>query len=284
MESLETSAEPIVEVKRKTESVGEIRQRIQAEFAKLGVPKCPDRIVERFIVLEQNSEFNSGSRMIREGVRKLLLAIDKKGISISTEKQRKTILAAFIGDIGKSSSSDNSDCQLAVVKLFSIANIQNGNQTVGETLQASFPNEIDDMTSGLSAIGVIPSMTMRAFWDKHAFWTKDILDKFAGDFSESTRIIAASHHIDRGIDPYKIETTETKDKIPDELRNCIYVFMIVDKYQAKIYRGGATHEEAIQYLKNDLRKYNGDSVINSLIDSVDELGGAGKLFPKNMRL
>lgn len=254
---------------------------ITAEFTVLGISECPPEILDYLMVLE-NSYFNNDSRMVREGSDNTIADLEKNEIFKFTEGQKKELsLAALLHDIGKSSSSEDPDCQLAVVRLFSAKNISKNDSElkVLDVVNKNFPNEVDIMISNLSKVGVTPDMKIRAFWDKHAFWTKEIFDKFPV-FSEETKIIAASHHFDKGINPCGI----VENKISKELKYRIFILMAVDKYQARRVRGGATNEEAIEYLRNDFEEYNNDSVVKMIIETIDKLGNsnAGNLFPSSV--
>lgn len=251
------------------------------ELASLGIYECPSEIPDHWKVLEENSEFNDDSRMVRQGVDDVVATLKENKVYTFTEAQEnKLSLAALLHDIGKSSSSKDPGYRLAVVKLFAVKNIDR-NDTELEVLRAvenNFPNEVHTMISDLSNVQVAPGMKIRAFWDKHAFWTKEILDKFSV-FNKETKTIAASHHIDRGINPYGID----ENKIPNELKWSIFILIAIDKYQARIIRGEATHEEAIEYLRDDLKNYNDDPIVKQIIKTIDEIGRkrGGNFFPLN---
>lgn len=270
----------------------EIRREITKEFALLGVPECPGAVIDHLVVLEEHSRFNNDSRMIREGFGNVIAAIEernKEAFHLTPKQKEEGVLAAFVHDIGKSSSSEDPACRLAVVKLFSIYT-PSENQTVLQTIRVSLPDEAEEMISNLAKVGVTPDMTMRTFWDKHAFWTREILDRFPDVFSERTRIIAASHHIDREIDPCGIG----ENAIPPESRAIgaleYYIdilqerlLMVVDQYQAQIARGGSNHEKAMEYLRKAFKKYENDLITNLILDTIDELGSTEALFPKTQK-
>ena len=278
-----------IKPKTKIESDQAKRQKIQAEFALLGVLECPPEILDRFMILEEhsNSEFFRDSRMVREGFRNVVNTLESRGMLELTQEQRaENYLAAFVHDIGKSSSSEDPSCQAAVAKLFSRNNIDDPKQTVGKTLEEYFSSEMDEMTSSLSKVGVTADMRMRDFWDKHAPWTKEILEKYPEIFNGRTRIIAASHHIDRGINPCGIDenmvlTGESQAMDDELLGHSVCVLMAIDKYQARTSRGEATHKEAMQYLRHYLKKYKKNLTMTSILLTIDELGKAGTLFSES---
>lgn len=268
------------------ESDDETRQRIETDFVLLGI-KCPPAILDRCFFLEKRSKFYKDSQMIQEGVENVLLELERKNdkFKLTTEQRKEAILAALVHDIGKSGPSEKPASQLAVVRLFSLENIPKNetNQTVEKTIQKDKKGlglEIDSMTENLREAGVTPYMPMLAFWNKHAVWTKQILNEYPTVFNENVRKIAGSHHLDKGVDPCEIKESE----ITDELKYCIYMLMAIDKYQAILFRNGKkTHEEVMKILKSDLEGYQGNSIMDSIIQIIDDLGKAGKLFTKTER-
>ena len=265
--TLETST-GVIKPKINIESDQAIRQKIQAELAELGIPECPPEIINHLILLEKNSNFNDDSRSIIEGI-KNVLELETSFKLRPIEKQR-VILATYLSDIGKSHS-------LEVTKLFSVENIEDENQTVGETLQTYFPVEKEEMIANLRNVGVNSDMSMREFWDKHASWTKIILDKYTHLFDKETRIIAASHHLDHGINPYEINVNDI-EQISNGEKFSIFLLMALDKYQALRRRSKKNHKEAMESLKVIFGQYDGDAIMRLIITTIDQLGATDSLF------
>ncbi len=269
----------VMEAVKPVETEEETRNRIQAELFKLGFTKCPPEILDRLVIFENFSKFNEDSRMVKRGVENTLDNLNRKNkLKLTPEQKCDVVLASFFSDIGKSSSSDDQLCQLAVIKLFSVGQLEDPNKiTVEETLKIFLPDEVEAIISNLSKIGITRDMSMRNFFDMHAFWTKDVLDQNKDVFSKRMVEIASSHHVVQGINPCGID----EEKIPNDLKYCIYALMAVDKYQARVERSKATHEEAIDFLKNDpkgLKKYASSPIMISVIKLIDELGKAEALF------
>jgi hypothetical protein len=108
---------------------------------------------------------------------------------------------------------------------------------------------------------------MRAFWDRHGYWTHDILEDDSEDIPVRARVIAGSHHVDRGIDPYEFSS----DDYVDMLENRILI--AVDKYQAAVARSQKTHGEAMEMITGILSsKYGHDVIMNDVLKVVDEVG------------
>lgn len=274
-----------------------LSKRIRNELLELGVEECPEEIIERLLIIEKRSKFNNDSRMICEGFRNVLGAIESSSDSrhLTSKQIQEGELAAFLHDIGKSGSSEaDFSGQTAVIKLFSaeFSFPVDPHKTVSEATKERFPHEYDEMIRNLGQSGVNEEMTLRQFYDRHAQWTHDILEKFPKISSKRVRIIAASHHIDRHINPYNIAL----DEVPMEslmvgaLENYIdlleeKVLMAVDKYQAAISRRGSVgevaHEKAIDFLRKIFEEgYANDQVMNLIIKTIDELGKKNALFPK----
>ncbi|MFA6077204.1 MAG: hypothetical protein WC735_03985 [Candidatus Paceibacterota bacterium] len=266
----------------KTEKV---RNKIKAELKGFGVPEIPE-IVDHLVVLEENSRFNDDSRMILEGIGNVLDLIDS--FKLTTIQRKRLFLATYLGDIGKTSSSKDTECQLAVARLFSKENLDS-NQKVTRVLQLYFPaEEVDPVILNLFKVGIGPDTLMPEFWRKHAFWTQEILDRHQDVFDKSTRTIAASHHINSGIDPYKIRV-EGKVKgtweweVSNEEKFSILLFMAMDKYQAFIVRSKKSHKEAIKLLKDELKPFDGDDLKDMIVRAIEQLGGTDSVFPEGLK-
>jgi len=250
------------------------RDKIEKELRELGIVDCPPEIVDRLLLLDIYSGFLDDCRMITEGVKNVS---GEKGsiIKLSSLEIKRLILAAYLHDIGKTGPSKDLGCQLAVVKLFSVKGIQNITQTVEKTLEDKFPGEKVALISQLEKVGVTADMPMSKFWRMHATWTKDVLADFPA-LHKDVQLVAASHHIDAGDNPYGID----EEEISSELKYSIFLLMAIDKYQAKIERDEVSHKEAIQFLIDVLVKhYDGDKIMESIVKTIDELG-PNDLFPK----
>src|SRR4030095_9719752 len=108
---------------------------------------------------------------------------------------------------------------------------------------------------------------MRAFWDRHGYWTHDILEADSAGIPVRARVIAGSHHVDRGIDPYEFSSDEYVDMLAHR------ILIAVDKYQAAVARSQKTHGEAMEITKATLSpKYGDDAIMNHVLTVVDEVG------------
>lgn len=249
-----------------------LRKKIEKELGDLGFPVIPE-IIEHLVVLEENSHFNDDSRMIIEGIKNVLKF--PGSYKLKPTDQKRLLIASYFSDIGKSSSSNETACQLGVVKLFSVENIKDREHTkVGDIVQGHFSEQATDMEFDLLKVDVNFNMSMLDFHNKHTSWTLEILNKFPGFFDQEIKRIAASHHLYRGINPAEIKI----DDVPNDTKYSIFLLMAMDSYQAFRKRGGLTHEEACKSLEILLRKYEGDSLMGLVLQAIGQLGIKDGLF------
>ena len=132
---------------------------------------------------------------------------------LDADSKRDMSIAAYLHDIGKSGPCDAPrETQEAILKLYAVENIADPNQAVAETARANFSSEEAASILGrLASCGIRSTDTMRAFWDRHGYWTHDILEGDSADIPLRARVIAGSHHLDREIDPYEFSSDEYVD-------------------------------------------------------------------------
>ena len=93
------------------------------------------------------------------------------------------------------------------MKLDAVENVADPDQTIAETARTNFSSEdAESMLTRLRSCGLRSNHTMRAFWDRHGYWTHDILEADPEDIPVRARVVAGSHHVDRGIDPYEFSS------------------------------------------------------------------------------
>jgi hypothetical protein len=220
------------------------------------------------------ARFNNDSRMIR---RLCLEVLDRIASILEPELQSKLdadsrrdmSIAAYLHDIGKSGPFDASQStQEAIVKLYAVENVADPHQTIAETARTNFSSDdAESMLERLRSCGLRSNDTMRAFWDRHGYWTHDILEADPEDIPSRARVVAGSHHMDRGIDPYKFSSGDYVAMLENR------ILMAVDKYQAAIARGRKTHGEAMDVIKRILSpKYDSDVMMTCVLKVVDEVG------------
>ena len=259
----------------------EVHHRIDAELHTVGLKHFSKAIAHRMELIEVlAARLNNDSRLIR---RICLTVMDRIAGTLEPELQSKLdadskrdmSIAAYLHDIGKSGPFDAPrETQEAILKLYGVDNVADPNQTIGETARANFSSEVaESILRRLDSCGIRSTGTMRAFWDRHGYWTHDILEADSEDIPVRARVIAGSHHMDRGIDPYEFSSDEYVDLLQ------IRILMAVDKYQAAVARSQKTHDEAMDLIKRILSpKYVNDVIMSRVLNVVDAVGKDERLF------
>ena len=253
----------------------DVHDRIDAELHTVGLQHFGEAIAQRMALIEVlAARFNNDSRMIR---RICLEVLDRIASILEPELQSKLdadsrrdmSIAAYLHDIGKSGPFDAPQAtQEAIVKLYTVENVADPDQTIAETARTNFSSEdAASILTRLGSCGLRSNDTMRAFWDRHGYWTHDILEADSEGIPVRARVIAGSHHIDRGIDPYEFSSDEYVDMLANR------ILIAVDKYQAAIARSQKTHGEAMEMIEGILSpKYGHDVIMNRVLKVVDEVG------------
>jgi hypothetical protein len=145
--------------------------------------------------------------------------------------------------------------------------------------------EAGEILCHLMNCSVSPQMTIRHFWNQHSKWTSDILEKYVRGLNESIIDIAASHHLDRKINPRQLspEKNSLQVRAMGALEDYVDVLqgrllIVVDKYEAAVRRGNADHKTALNSVQERLAEFPKDEMMNLILNVVDKLGQEGKLF------
>ena len=245
---------PSNELEVKEQEREEVHDRIEAELHAVGLKHFSKAIAHRMELIEVlATRFNNDSRIIRRICLKVMDRIagtlePELQSKLDADSKRDLSIAAYLHDIGKSGPFDASqETQEAIVKLYAVENVADPDQTIAKTARASFSSdEAERILERLGSSGMRSTDTMRAFWDRHGYWTHDILEADSEDIPVRARVIAGSHHMDRGIDPYECSSDEYVDMLENR------VLMTVDKYQAAVARSQKTHDEAMETVKRIL--------------------------------
>lgn len=259
----------------KEHETDEVHERIDTELHAVGLEHFSDVIAQRMELIEVlAARINNDSRMIRgiclEVMNRVARSVEPRlHLRLDPESTLDMSIAAYLHDIGKSGPVDASRrTQEAIVKLYAVENVADPNQTIAETVRANFScKEAESILEHLDSCGMGSVDTMRAFWDRHASWTHDILEADSEHVPCRARVIAGSHHMDRGIDPYECSNNEYGDLTENR------ILMAVDKYQAAVVRGRKAHGDAMDLVKGILsRKYGDDLIMNVVLNAVDQVG------------
>jgi len=252
----------------------EIHHKIDAELHMVGLRHFGEAIAQRMELIEVlATRFNNDSRMIR---RICLAVLDRIASILEPELQSKLdadsrrdmSIAAYLHDIGKSGPFDAPQAtQEAIVKLYAVENVAGPDQTIAKTVRMNFSfEEAKSVLEHLGSCGMRSTDTMRAFWDRHGYWTHDILEADSEDIPSRARVVAGSHHMDRGIDPYGFSSADYVAMLENR------ILMAVDKYQAAVVRSQKTHGEAMEIIKRILSpKYGNDMIMDHVLKVVDEV-------------
>ena len=252
-----------------------VHDRIDAELHTVGLQHFGEAIAQRMVLIEVlAARFNNDSRMIRriclEVLNRIARILEPELQSkLDADSRRDMSIAAYLHDIGKSGPFDAPEAtQEAIVKLFAVENVADPAQTIAETARTNFSSEdAESILERLDSCGLHSNDTMREFWDRHGYWTHDILEADSEDIPSRARIVAGSHHMDRGIDPYTFSTGDYVAMLENR------ILMAVDKYQAAVTRSQKTHGEAMDIVKGTLSaKYGNDVIMNHVLKVVDEVG------------
>jgi hypothetical protein len=272
---------PSKRLEAKEQERQEVHDSIHAELHTVGLQHFNEAIAQRMELIEVlAAQFNYDSRMIR---RICLEVLDRIASTLEPELQSKLdadsrrdmSIAAYLHDIGKSGPFDAPQAtQEAIVKLYAVESIPDPDQTIAETAHTTFCSEdAESILKRLGSCGLRSNDTIRAFWDRHGYWTHDILEADSEDIPVRARVIAGSHHTDRGIDPYDVSSDEYMDMVENR------ILMAVDKYQAAVARSRKTHGEAMDLVKRILLpKYRDDVIMNRVLKVVDAVGKEETLF------
>ena len=162
----------------------EVHAKIDAELHTVGLQHFGAAIAQRMALIEVlAARFNNDSRTIR---RICLEVLDRVARILGPELQSKLdpdsrrdmSIAAYLHDIGKSGPFGAPQAtQEAIVKLYAVENVADPDQTITETARTNFSSEdAESMLKHLRSCGLRSNNTMRAFWDRHGYWTHDILE------------------------------------------------------------------------------------------------------------
>lgn len=255
----------------------------------------PKEIMQRLVLLEKESKFNEDSRKIERGVSNVLNYLENNykevypQLVFSQEQKREGRVAAILHDIGKTGPAEANDNQMeAVVKVFSLEKKGIESMSLGDCVLENFSEKAKKINENLAGCGISQEISMRDFWDKHADWTHDILEKFGTVFNENIKRIAGSHHFHKSINPYNLTVEEVPLQaeiigLTEEYNDAIRarVLAAVDQYEASVRRSEFNHDKAMEYIRNNLKKFKifeNDKVMLLVCEAIDKLGKEGVIF------
>jgi len=269
-------------------------QTVLASLERIGFHEALcEKVIDRLVLLEKHSRFNQYSRRIESGMEKVIKLLEEyhalkyPEIKRSERQRLDGLVAAILHDIGKSGPVDaTSEEQKIIIKICAQEEIRDSKMPISELVGNIFSaNEVDNVLQMLENYDIKSTMPMRDFWDKHAQWTHDILERYPQGLSEHARIIAGSHHIDREVDPYGL--LEAEVPLDSRLIGTLEEYMealegraliALDQYEAATTRGGLSHKEAIAWVRQNIVKHKDEKLMELVLKVVDELGEKNALF------
>ena len=289
--------EPEIKIEKAASHEQEVdiyRQKVFTCLERVGFRETlHEEIINRLTLLERGSEFNEDSRKIERGMENVLNLLETRyaeqypQLRLSQKQRADARIAAILHDVGKSGPVEATpEEQEMIVKIFASENINDENLLVVDVISEIFDgSQLENVSRALRNCGINEETTMRQFWDKHAYWTHDILEQYSQGLDKQTRIIAGSHHIDHGINPYALPESEVPlaANIIGTLESYIETLegralIALDQYEAAIRRGKLSHEAALERLRNNLSKFKEDKLLSIVFDAIDELGKQQAVF------
>ena len=288
-------AKMVKEISRTTSEDKISRQKVRLSLERIGFHELlHEEITNRLTLLEKGSKFNEYSRRIERGMENVLNLLERQYAEkypevVFLKKQRYDgSIAAILHDIGKSGPAEaTSKEQDLIIKLFARENIRNSNMLVSEVIgEMFFENQLAETLETLEKYKIGEKTTMREFWDRHAQWTHDILEKYSQNLNAHVRMISGSHHIDRGINPYNLSdevvvplaanVIGTLEEYVETLEG--RALIALDQYEAAIERGKLSHEMALSRVRSSMVKHKNDKLMNLVLGAIDELGENSTIF------
>jgi len=290
-----------------------LKARVAEKLREAGMKELPeDEVLERRALLETSS-FGEDSEIISRGMPRIFeyLKLHHPQLcppqEFTEERKIDGEVAAQLHDIGKVGPPDATmEEQQAILDLYSIRNVDpSGKELVVEIVKRMPEAAAGRVLDVLSRHGGYEGMTMRNFWDKHGEWTLEMLDRYPRGINSHVREITALHHADRGINVKKFpgirvslesRTIGLFEEYVDAFQR--EALMVLDKYQAQVYRSGVAHEAAMDWLKAFFHKPKGqqqlgiepdgekkegpgfenDPILDIILEAIDDLGKQGEIF------
>ena len=209
---------------------------------------------------------------------------DGPGDAFSAIEKQTVVLGCLFSDIGKTGPEHGSaEDQQLIAEMFAVEGVPNDTISVEEFIRTYFPNDAGPRLGRFRALGLDPSITIRAFWNLHTGWTLSILEK-AGVPREAVAA-AATHHLLDNVNPESIVGEDGRFS-RDFGENATFdraekLIILLDKYDAVRRRGGRSHGQAIEWLRERIAKSprsKGDPEVAALLDVVDTV--LGNVEPK----
>lgn len=177
---------------------------------------------------------------------------------LSPDTLRNVQQATLFTDIGKTGPAGASDQEKDfITRIYSVREKFSIEQVTLEQFLSQRPKIfLREDHETVYAMGMEGSETMRTFFNRHAEWTLSLLESV--ELPDEVIISAVNHHFLEGVHPGNMIDREGNIQYRETHRPFgvqeVYVILL-DKYDASRTRGGKTHEQAIGWLQEFVRKF-----------------------------
>ncbi len=255
----------------------ETLERLRAICAEVGCDlgaTAPELLARLELLAERSQTVSDCQRMV--GMAQGIFARRAGSPEAFTEGERRVVvLGCVLSDIGKTGPAlADPDGQRLIVDMFAVEGVRDDAQSVAQFFDAYFPSDADDRRRRFSALGLDAGMSLRQFWNLHSSWTLDILERSA--VPREAIAGAATHHLLEDVNPGAIVRPDESfarafgDNIAFDRAEKLVI--VLDKYDALRRRGGRSHAQAMDWLRERLRnnaRFHDDPEFSALLRDVD---------------
>jgi hypothetical protein len=254
-------------------------ERLKEICGKVGldIEKVRPSILERVKLLAETTETVNDCERAAGFAEEIfdLYEHDKPAEKFSDLEKKIVVIGSIFSDIGKTGPGEAlPESQKLIAEMFAVEDVRNPKMTVEEFFGMYFSQDAADRVQRFRDLNLDPHMTMREFWNMHSLWTLQIIQ---GDgVPEEAVAAAATHHLLENVNPDSIVAEDGRftqffgenasfDR-PEKL------VILLDKYDAARRRGKKSHAEAVEWLKNLIKKnerFEGDLQFLELIGDLD---------------
>lgn len=234
-------------------------------------------LVERVrLLVERGETFADAERMVA-AAETIFARYDRErpAEAFTASERRAVVLGCLFSDVGKTGPAHaDPDGRALVVDMFAVENVSDDTMPVARFFTTYFPKDAAARVARFAALGLDPSMTIRAFWNLHGEWTLAIAE--AAGVPPEAVAAAATHHLLEDVNPQQIVGDDGRftrafgDNVAFDRAEKLVI--VLDKYDALRRRAGRSHDEAVTWLRARLAKserFCADPVFARLVDDVD---------------
>ncbi len=262
-------------------SGGNVLQRLGAICADVGfeLARLTPAMVERWRRLAEYSQTVTDSERMAQLARAIFESYAGTTEAFTEAERRIVVLGCLLSDIGKTGPADaDARAQRLVIDMFAVEGVRDDSQPLSQFIHTYFPGDAEQRLRGLAALGLSPSLSIRAFWNLHSDWTLDILESSGAP--REVVAAAATHHLLEEINPDTIVASDQRFSRPfgdnTAFDRAEKLVILLDKYDAVRRRAGMSHDAAITWLEQRLhksRRFGDDAEFQALIARMDVVLG-----------